>query len=164
MVLGRICHLGGIMLHASSVMVDGQVMIFAGVSGTGKTTMARLWRQHGGTILNDERTLVIPRRGKVAAGASPWHGEENQVNAATGPLAAIFFLKQAPENKLRSMPLEESLPRLLTTAFIPVFLSDGPGRTLDACTSILQSVSVYEMAFTPDVRALDACRAGALTP
>ena len=146
------------MMHASSVLVDGKVMIFTGVSGAGKTTMARLWRSNGGTLLNDERSLIHPRQGSITAGASPWHGEDNEVNPGTGPLAGIFFLKQASENALRPMPVAESLPRMLTTSFIPVFIPGGPERTLDACATILEAVPAYELSFTPDARALDCCR------
>lgn len=157
-ILGRVCHVNGVMMHSSSILVDGKVLIFAGMSGAGKTTLARLWRTHGATILNDERTLIHIRAGVVQAGASPWHGEENQVHPATGPLAGIFFLKQAPCNRLHPLPLTASLPKMLTTAFIPVFTPAGPERTLDTCAAILQEVPSYELDFTPDVRALDLCR------
>ena len=145
-------------MHSSCVSVDGKVMLFTGMSGAGKTTMARLWRQHGGTILNDERNMIHLREGVVRAGASPWHGEENQVDPTTGPLSALFFLKQSPENGIRLMPLNESLGRMMATAFIPVYMPDGPALTLDACAAILQTVPAYELSFTPDKRALDLCR------
>ena len=157
-IIGRLCHMGGVMMHSSCVMTEGKVMLFSGMSGAGKTTLARLWREHGATILNDERNLLHPRNGLVRAGASPWHGEENQVNPATGTLAAIFFLKQALMNQLRPMPLAESLGRMMTAAFVPVYIPDGPARTLDACAAILEKVPAYELSFTPDVRALDLCR------
>lgn len=157
-ILGRVCHLGGVMMHSSSVLIDGKVLIFAGMSGAGKTTLARLWREHGAIILNDERNLIHIRNGSVRAGASPWHGEENQVNPASGPLAGIFFLNQAPTNRLHPLPLPESLPKMLTTAFIPVFMPEGPARTLEACHAILEGVPAYGLDFTPDARALELCR------
>lgn len=157
-IIGRLCHLGGVMMHSSCIVTAGKVLLFTGMSGTGKTTLARLWRQQGATILNDERNMLWPRQGTIRAGASPWHGEENQVDPATGPLAAIFFLKQAPLNALRPMPLAESLGRMMTTAFVPVYIPDGPGRTLDACTTTLEKVPAYELSFTPDERATDLCR------
>lgn len=157
-ILGRICHLGGIMMHSSSILVDGKVLIFAGMSGAGKTTLARLWREHGAIILNDERNLIHIRNGSVRAGASPWHGEENQVNPATGPLAGIFFLNQATTNRLHALPLSEGLPKMLTTSFVPVFIPEGPARTLEACQAILEGVPAYGLDFTPDARALDLCR------
>ncbi len=157
-VLGRICHLGGVMMHSSSILVDGKVLIFAGMSGAGKTTLARLWRMHGATILNDERNLIHCKNGKAIAGASPWHGEENQVNPGTGPLAGIFFLNQASSNRLHPLPLAESLPKMLTTSFIPVFMPGGPARTLESCHAILEGVPAYGLDFTPDARALELCR------
>lgn len=158
LVLGRLCHLGGAMLHASSVLVEGRAMLFTGMSGAGKTTIARLWRTHGATILNDERNLIRPSGEQIMAGASPWHGEENQVNPAIAPLAAIFYLKQSAENSLRPLSVVESLPRLLTTTFVPVFLPDGPERTLNSLGAILERVPAYELSFTPGTRALELCR------
>lgn len=158
-ILGRLCHLDGVMIHSSSVLVDGKVLIFAGMSGAGKTTLARLWQANGAILLNDERNLIHGRKGSIRAGASPWHGEENRVNPATGPLAGIFFLNQAPSNRLHPLPLSESLPKLLTTAFIPVFMPEGPNRTLETCQAILEGVPAFGMDFTPDSRALDLCRA-----
>lgn len=157
-IIGRLCHLGGVMMHSSCVLTEGKVLLFSGMSGAGKTTLARLWREQGATLLNDERNMLVPRQGPVHAGASPWHGEENQIDPATGPLAAIFFLKQAPLNHLRPMPLTESLGRMMTTAFIPVYMPEGTARTLDACAAILEKVPAYELSFTPDARALDLCR------
>lgn len=156
-ILGRMCQIDGVMMHSSSVLVDGKVLIFAGVSGAGKTTLARLWRDHGATILNDERNLIHCRNGTARAGASPWHGEENQVSPATGPLAGIFFLNQASSNRLHSLPVSESLPKMLTTAFVPVFMPRGPARTLESCHAILERVPAYWLDFTPDGRALDLC-------
>jgi hypothetical protein len=59
-ILGRFCHLESIMVHSSAVLVDGKVILFSGMSGAGKTTIARLWQAHGGTLLNDERNLLRP--------------------------------------------------------------------------------------------------------
>ena len=157
-ILGRICRLGGVMMHSSCVLVDGRTILLVGMSGAGKTTLGRLWRDHGGILLNDERNLLLPKHGRVAAGASPWHGEENQVDPSTGPLAAVFFLNQAPANRVRPMALPESLPRMMTAAFVPVFIPGAAARTLDACGAILEAVPSYELSFTPDVRAVDLCR------
>lgn len=157
-ILGRMCRLNGLMMHASSILVDGRVLVFAGMSGAGKTTLARLWRSHGATLLNDERTLIHKRAGSIRAGASPWHGEENQVSSETGPLAGIFFLKQASVNRLNPLPLTESLPRMMTTAYIPVFMPEGLRFTLDTCATLLQERPAYELEFTPDARALGLCR------
>lgn len=156
-ILGRVCHLGGIMLHASSVIVDNKVLVFAGMSGTGKTTMGRLWQNHGGILLNDERTLIHTARGQAMAGASPWHGEENRVSPATGPLAGLFFLHPSTANRLHPLSVVEATAKMITTAFVPVFLPDGPELTLAACHAILETVPAYDLDFTPDHRAIDLC-------
>lgn len=157
-VVGRFCHLEGVMVHSSCVWVEGKVLLFAGVSGAGKTTIARLWRSHGATVLNDERNLVRMCDGATWAGASPWHGEDNQVSALTGPLAAVFCLKQSTHNDLRPLPVTESVVRLLTATFVPVFVPEGPARVVETWGKVLEQVPAYELSFTPDGRALDLCR------
>ena len=157
-VLGRFCSLGGAMIHSSSVLDEGKAMLFVGMSGAGKTTIARLWRSHGATVLNDERNLVRVRHEAVWVGASPWHGEENQVDPASAPLAAIFFLKQSAANVLRPLTETESVGRLLQATFVPVFIPDGPSKTVDASLAILERVPSYELSFSPDLRAMDLCR------
>ncbi|MEL6548316.1 MAG: hypothetical protein AAFQ82_27080, partial [Myxococcota bacterium] len=47
----------GIVLHASSVVIDGGAHVFVGMSGAGKTTIARLL-QGRGEILSDERVVI----------------------------------------------------------------------------------------------------------
>lgn len=158
-ILGRVCHLGGVMLHASSVWINGRVLVFAGVSGSGKTTLARLFRRFGALILNDERTLIHMRDGVTHAGASPWHGEENQVHTATGPLAAIFFLRQASRNRLDPLSLSQSLGRMITAAFVPVFIPDGTARTMENCAAILERVPTYELNFGMNDEVVELCLA-----
>ena len=58
LIIGRLSFLEGMVLHASCVRLKGRSFLFVGQSGRGKTTMARLWRSHGGEILNDERNIV----------------------------------------------------------------------------------------------------------
>jgi hypothetical protein len=53
---------GDIMIHASGVNNAGRGYIFSGVSGKGKTTMARLWDNSGARVIHDDR-LILRNRG-----------------------------------------------------------------------------------------------------
>jgi len=158
LILGRLAALGGGMLHSSTVADQGRALLFTGPSGAGKTTIARLWKAAGATLLNDERSLVRPADGRFVAGSSPWHGEHSEVHPGAYPLEAVLFLRQAPASALIPLRPAEALARLLTLSFAPVFLPDGLDRTLDAWSKLLDCTPAYVMDFTPDQRPVDLCR------
>ena len=121
--------------------------------------MARLWRQVGATIVNDERNIIRMDGDTVIAGSSPWHGEENQVSTLCAPLAGVFYLSQTPANRLKAVSCEDSVLRLFTTTFVPVFIEEGPEMILDSWSRILDKVPSYDLGFVPDSRVVPFCLA-----
>ena len=61
-------------VHASVTELNGRALIFLGVSGTGKSTHSRLWRQFvpGARLLNDDEPIVSWTTAKCASTAA--HG------------------------------------------------------------------------------------------
>ncbi len=49
---------GDIMIHASGVNHAGHGYIFSGISGKGKTTIARLWDDGGARVIHDDRLII----------------------------------------------------------------------------------------------------------
>ena len=157
-LLGLLAHRSGGVVHCSCVLDQGRTLLFVGKSGTGKTTIARIWRDAGATILNDERNIIRLENGVPLAGSSPWHGEENQVSPLHAPLAAVFFLRQAPSNSVTERDPVEAVTRLFTSTLVPVFLPSGPDLILQSWSALFERIPAYELSFTPDRRAIDLCR------
>ena len=64
-------------MHASVTVLDGQALLFFGVSGTGKSTHSRLWRKFvpGAMLLNDDEPIVrVLEDGEVRVYGCPWSG------------------------------------------------------------------------------------------
>jgi hypothetical protein len=158
-LLNRLVQFGAGVVHACGVVVDGRGLIFGGPSDVGKTTLARLWRKDSATLLNDDRVILRTGDGKATLSGSPWHGEESEVRAQTVPLRAIFHLKQARENKVRKLAATEALAKLIATTVAPFYLKENMERLLESWAQIVELVPSYVLEFTPDRRALDACRA-----
>jgi hypothetical protein len=163
-LLNRLVHFGAGVIHACGVVVDGNGLIFGGPSDVGKTTLARLWRGDGATLLNDDRVILRVVDGKAQLSGSPWHGEEPEVRAQTVPLRAIFHLKQSRENKVRKLAGTEALAKLIATTVAPFYLKENMERLLESWAQIAELVPSYVLEFTPDRRALDACREALTTP
>jgi hypothetical protein len=107
--------LGGLLLHASAVAAArGRGYVFAGRSGSGKTTIARLLGK--ASILNDELcTVGTDNKRDVTVNGTPFWGEMK-----TGPahpesfrLAALYFLKKAPFTARERLGSRETFRRLL---------------------------------------------------
>ena len=64
-------------MHASVTVLNGEALLFLGVSGTGKSTHSRLWRKYvpGATLLNDDEPIVrVLEDGEVRVYGCPWSG------------------------------------------------------------------------------------------
>src|SRR5205823_7896354 len=89
----------GVEVHGCGVIdTNGVAYLFPGHSGAGKSTIARLWRDQGATILSDDRLILRLRDGRVWMYGTPWHGEEQFATAASAALSRIYFLQHAPFN------------------------------------------------------------------
>ena len=58
---------GKLVLHASAVEVDGSAIVFIGVSGRGKSTMASHFASAGHTLIVDDGLVVEPHEGVLMA-------------------------------------------------------------------------------------------------
>jgi hypothetical protein len=149
-------------VHASGIRIGKRALIFCAASDTGKTTIARLWKEAGGIMLNDDR-MVLRRVGdRVLAEASPWHGEVPDLQTGMVPLAGILHLRQASENRLTGLKPAEATVRLLGVSIAPHYSREAMECLLETWTAITDKVPSYELAFTPDHRAVELCRTNIL--
>lgn len=139
----------GLLLHACGVLDGGRGYCFAGSSGRGKSTMARLWDGEA-TILNDDRIILRPTGGGFWMYGTPWHGTYPATSPEGCPLNELFLLAHGPENEIRRLPPAEAAGRLLQTSFPPLWDHEGMAWTLQLLDRLTTSVPVYELTFRPD--------------
>jgi hypothetical protein len=66
-VFGALFHQRNLLpLHASSVCFEGKAILFSGVSGIGKSTLAAAFTEKGYSMVSDDISLVIPDRERGA--------------------------------------------------------------------------------------------------
>lgn len=153
-VLNRMSHLGVIVVHAGAVAFEGQGLLFCGRSGAGKTTLSRLCRDAGATLLNDDRQFLwFDDRGAWLA-PTPWHGSEPEVNNRIVPLRAVFHLQHADSNALTPLAGAQAAARLLGNAVAPFYFADGMERVLRICDGLIERVPSHRLDFTPTSHAV----------
>ncbi len=142
-----------IAFHGSCVVVGGRAYMFLGESGTGKSTHARLWREHiaGAELLNDDSPIIVVEEGRIMAYGSPWSGKTPCYRQEKFPLVGFVRLSQAPFNKIGRLNKIQAYAAMHPSC-PPIFaydevLYDEICRTLN---SIVCSTPVYRLACLPD--------------
>jgi hypothetical protein len=143
----------GFLLHACGVRdVDDRGFVFAGRSGRGKSTMAKIWHQHTRAIvLNDDRLIVRRmKNGGFVVHGSPWHGEFfDYIDAGDQRMrpAYLFFLSHASKHAYRPMTAEMAFTELYTTVFPPFWDHQLLSVTADLCREFAASVKPLHLGF-----------------
>jgi len=150
----------GLAVHGCGIQtVNGEGLLFAGVSGAGKSTTARLWQEAGaGVLLSDERVGVVRRDGQFWLCGTPWHGEGQLSTPGNVPLKQIFVISHAGNNQLHVLKRSEAVAALMVRAFLPFWEPQGLDFALEFLDQLCQAVPCYELGFVPDTSAVDFVR------
>lgn len=141
----------GLLLHSCALIDQDIGRLFVGVSGAGKSTMARLWSQLPGVqLLNDDRVILRQREGTFWIFGTPWHGDVRIVSSQARPIQQIFILKHADGNYVRRLSPAEASASLLVRAFPTYWYPEGMVFTLDFLAQLSQQLPCYELGFIPD--------------
>ena len=149
----------GVEIHGCGLLdASGRAYLFAGQSGAGKSTIARLWiDQPGVRLLSDERVVLRTDRDRVTVHGTPWHGEAGLAAPLAGELAALFFLHHAPAHSVVATSPARAAAQLLACSFLPFHTAGPIDRTVTAVERVTRDAPCYDLWFAPDqsiVRAL----------
>ena len=142
---------GGFLLHASSAVRNGRSFLFAGVSGSGKTTMARL-APPDAKLLTDEISYVRRRGAQYYAFGTPFVGELARAGEnVSAPVAAVYLLAKGAENRIRA-PCARVRERARFLENILFFAKEREMVDLvfQAACDFASSVPVHRLTFKPD--------------
>ncbi len=142
------------LLHSSLVMLNGKTVLFSGPSGAGKSTQARLWERHlGAEILNGDRCAVQRRENGFYGGGSLWCGTSGIRRPEAAPIAGIFLLNQALENRVERLGFSALSPLLSQTtvnSWDPGFME----KLMALYGGLLEAVPVFRLDCRADEEAV----------
>lgn len=146
----------GVEIHSCGVVDrEGRGHLFAGVSGAGKSTTARLWGERASAIVSDDRVIVRECDGAMWMFGTPWHGEAELSMAAGVPLAAVYLLVQSSENAIRPIAPAVAVAKLFSCTFPPFHDSAAVDFTLGFLERLTTAVSVRDLHFVADRSVID---------
>ncbi|WP_442594244.1 hypothetical protein [Neobacillus sp. D3-1R] len=142
-------HNWGLLIHSSCVIENEKAHIFAGHSGAGKSTAARL--SHPRELLSDEATLVKITSDEILVYNSPFRSDitSNEYMDPT-PLASIQILHQSLQNKRVNMKKSDAYIHLMDKVF---YWAHDPNETkniMELLRTLVDRVPNFELYFKKD--------------
>ena len=136
-----------LMVHGSTVSVDGQAYLFTAPCGTGKSTHTRLWRELFGdraVMVNDDKPFLEITAEGIFAYGSPWSGKHGLATNICVPLKGICFLRRGRENVIHPMHADEIKNFLRHQTHIPQNAVLGE-KALSLADALAERVPLWEM-------------------
>jgi hypothetical protein len=141
---------GGFLMHASSAIRNGRAFLFSGVSGAGKTTMARL-APPDVALLTDEISYVTLQDGRYTAVGTPFFGELARVGEnLRAPIECVYLLAKGPENKIEPIIGADAVRGLLGNILFFARDPEFVKLVFDAAFDFVSRVPVRRLTFVPD--------------
>jgi hypothetical protein len=145
-------------VHTCGILRYGNVLLFTGPSGAGKTTIARLCDQPNGEVINDEM-LLVSRPGQNGNGinvrSAPILSTFPPRRNLTASLRCIFLLKQGSKTLARGLNRTEAYLRFMRQIISPACIGQKDKKTIfsmmaDFSDQVTAAIPVYELEFTMD--------------
>ena len=136
-----------LLFHGSVIAVDGQAYLFTALSGTGKSTHARLWRQAFGdraVMVNDDKPLLRVEESGVTAYGTPWNGKHNLSRNIAVPLKALCVLTRDKTNHIEPISAGDAFPTLFQQTYRPD-REDSLPRLLTLLERLSRTVRLYRL-------------------
>lgn len=142
-----------LLMHGSTVAVDGAAYLFTAPCGTGKSTHTRLWREVFGNravMVNDDKPFLRFAEEGVLAYGSPWTGKHGLGSNVCYPLKGICILSRGTENNIRRADPLAVRKFLRQQCFVP---EEGKERAFSLVDRLMDSVPVWQMECTKNPQA-----------
>lgn len=145
-------------LHSCGIKFAGQGLLFAGHSEAGKSTIGKMFKDHG-EILCDDR-MVVRKWPKGYCIHGTWsHGELPDVSPDAAPLRAIFFLEKADEAQIVKLADRNvAVTKLLAFLIKPLATADWWEKILAVIEDLVREVPCYILRFDRSDRVVEVLR------
>ena len=144
-----------LMLHGSTVAVDGRAYLFTAPCGTGKSTHTRLWRELLGdraVMVNDDKPFLQIGEENVFAYGSPWSGKHGLASNVCVPLNGICSLHRGRENVIHRADAASVRDLLLKQVHMP----EDPAlaeKTVELLNTLMETVPLWDMCCNKETEA-----------
>ena len=136
------------LIHSSVVDDGGKGYLFTAVSGTGKSTMARLWQSKGARIINDDMIAIRTDAESICAMNIPMPYYVDAQRSVT--LNGIFLISQSKTNFVRKISGAQAILRLASNTISQPTNQKVAIEHINNVSKVAQQVPIFEAGFKPD--------------
>jgi hypothetical protein len=142
---------GDIFIHASGVNYNGKGYLFSGISGKGKSTIARIYDNVGAKIIHDDRIIIRKTDEGYSIFNTPIYNDDKP---SESPLNKIFIIDHGLQNSLKHFNNAEAVSRVISNCIQHNWSPEIISKTLNSVTGICKIVPVSLFCFKPDESAV----------
>ncbi len=143
-----------ILFHGSLIEFDDTGVLFTALSGTGKSTHTRLWKQLYGErikIINDDKPLITIRN-EVTAYGTPWAGKHHLNLNESCRLKALVLLERCKDNWIKEVSHDEVYSGLINQLYRPDDVQ-AYLKSLELFDELLKKVRLFRLGCNMDISA-----------
>lgn len=138
-------------LHSSSILVNGKMILFSAPSGTGKSTQADLWNKYRNSlIVNGDRNLVYFNDGKFYAQGWVLSGSSEHKHNISAPIQSIVILEKNLNNEVIQLRGREAFHRVYREIISNQWDSNFIGKEFDFISNLLDNIPIILLKCTKD--------------
>ena len=141
-----------IMIHSSGVNYSGKGLLFSGVSGKGKSTMARLWDNYGAKIIHDDRLIIRKSGNGYIMYNTPVYDNDEPLES---PLNRIFIIEHGNENRLIQLKEASAVSQVMANCIQHSWGKGIVSRLLESVSEMCRTIPTYRLFFSPDSNIID---------
>lgn len=143
---------GDIMIHASGINNAGRGYLFSGVSGKGKTTLAKLWYKTGAVVINDDRLILRKKGGGYVMHNIPFYIDDGPRES---PVHKIYLIGHGEENRQVLLKGASAVSHVVANCIQQNWSKEIIARLLGSVSIMCSTVPVFRLSFVPDRRIIE---------
>ena len=138
---------GDIMIHGSGLNYNGHGYLFSGISGRGKTTMVKLWDDHGATIIHDDRLIIRETSTGYSMYNTPVYNNEEPRESL---IDRIFLIEHGTRNELIPVKSAAAISLVMANCIQHNWDPGIINGLIETLSQICATIPVYQLLFKPD--------------
>jgi hypothetical protein len=141
-----------IMIHASGINNAGKGYLFSGISGKGKTTMAKLWDKSGCMVIHDDRLIIRKTGSEYIMYNTPVYKNDSPRESK---IDRFFLIEHGKKNRIIPVKGAECVSLVMANCIQHNWNREVIDRLLGSVSELCADIPVSKLFFTPDRTVID---------
>ncbi len=139
--------MGGIMIHGSGAVCNGRGWVFAGKSGSGKTTMAGIFDRNGDRVVHDDRLILMKKGNRWVMHSTPVYRDDEPRSSEVDHL---WVIGHGRSNISTPLSGAEAAGLIMANCIQQNWDREAASQLMASVEDLVSSVKISRLQFLPD--------------